>query len=524
MRKGYYLAILLMLIICSMALTASALPTDRRSTSRYSNGYGNENGQESNQMAQNQNQVTLTLYVLDGGMNGELLPGVDVTVYDAAGNSIGGVTDSKGSIVLSGQPGTWQFTLAKDGYKTSNLKYTITKSQVAATYLQSIAQSASPQTPAETATYSQGTTESTQPAEATQTVSTTQPAQSQEPVSLKIDVYESSLNGTALSGVQVTGQDAAGNSFEGTTDSNGAVVLSGQPGTWQFTFTKEGYQTLNLNYNVTETEEVAAFLQKAAQSASPQTPAETATYSQGTTESTQPAEATQTVSTTQPAQSQEPVSLKIDIYESSLNGTALSGVQVTGQDAAGNSFEGATDSNGAVVLSGQPGTWQFTFTKEGYQTLNLNYNVTETEEVAAFLQKAAQSTPQSITQTSPQSQGLVDFTVYVHQGDLNGTALSGVQVTGQDAVGNNFSAITDSGGSAVVSGQPGTWQFSFAKDGYGTLNLSYNVTQTDYGDVYLQSADQSTQSEVPVVSQVAPTQTYQQPSLQPAMQTVSATS
>ncbi|MGA9099117.1 MAG: hypothetical protein WB392_09330, partial [Methanotrichaceae archaeon] len=76
----------------------------------------------------------------------------------------------------------------------------------------------------------------------------------------------------------------------------------------------------------------------------------------------------------------------------------------------------------------------------------------------------------------------------------------------------------------VISGQPGTWQFSFAKDGYGTLNLSYNVTQTDYGDVYLQSADQSTQSEVPVVSQVAPTQTYQQPSLQPAMQMVSATS
>ena len=86
------------------------------------------------------------------------------------------------------------------------------------------------------------------------------------------------------------------------------------------------------------------------------------------------------------------------------------------------------------------------------------------------------------------AQEQVDFTVYVHDGSLNGTALSGVQVTGQDAVGSSFSAITDSDGSAVLSGQPGTWQFSFAKQGYEPLNLSYNVTQTDYGDVYLQKS------------------------------------
>ncbi|MFB3765295.1 MAG: hypothetical protein ACE14P_08610 [Methanotrichaceae archaeon] len=82
----------------------------------------------------------------------------------------------------------------------------------------------------------------------------------------------------------------------------------------------------------------------------------------------------------------------------------------------------------------------------------------------------------------------VDFTVYVHEGSLNGTALSGVQVTGKDAVGNSFAGITDSDGAAVLGGQPGTWQFSFAKEGYGTLNLQYNVTSTDYGDVYLQKS------------------------------------
>ncbi|MGA9099375.1 MAG: hypothetical protein WB392_10650 [Methanotrichaceae archaeon] len=86
------------------------------------------------------------------------------------------------------------------------------------------------------------------------------------------------------------------------------------------------------------------------------------------------------------------------------------------------------------------------------------------------------------------AQEQVDFTAYVHDGSLNGTALSGVQITGQDALGNSFEGTTDSDGAAVISGQPGTWQFSFAKEGYQTLNLSYNVTSTDYGDVYLQKS------------------------------------
>jgi hypothetical protein len=86
------------------------------------------------------------------------------------------------------------------------------------------------------------------------------------------------------------------------------------------------------------------------------------------------------------------------------------------------------------------------------------------------------------------AQGLVDFTVYVHEGSLNGTALSGVDVTGQDDAGNSFEGTTDSDGAAVLSGQPGTWQFTFSKEGYGTLNLNYNVTETDYGDVYLQKS------------------------------------
>jgi hypothetical protein len=84
------------------------------------------------------------------------------------------------------------------------------------------------------------------------------------------------------------------------------------------------------------------------------------------------------------------------------------------------------------------------------------------------------------------SQELVAWTVYVHEGDLNGTMLSNVQVTGQDAAGNSFQGITDSNGVVVISGQPGAWQFSFDKEGYDPLDLYYNVTETGEGAIYLQ--------------------------------------
>ncbi len=248
------------------------------------------------------------------------------------------------------------------------------------------------------------------------------------------------------------------------------------------------------------------------------------------------------------ASSQEQVSQTVYVYEGDLNGTLLSGVQVAGQDAAGNSFNGITNSSGVVVVSGQPGTWLFVFIKDGYETLDLSYNVTETGEGAVYLVKSDQPseqiapsqtnsqleaiskstatrqtpletnatpTPLVVTQPNQERERLnptddsmtltassseqVSQTVYAHEGDLNGTLLSGVQVAGQDAAGNRFEGMTNSNGVVVVSGQPGTWLFVFMKDGYETLNLSYNVTKTGEGAVYLVRSDQPSE-------QIAPSQ------------------
>ena len=188
------------------------------------------------------------------------------------------------------------------------------------------------------------------------------------------------------------------------------------------------------------------------------------------------------------ASAQDQAALTVHVYEGDFNGSRLTGVSVSGQDASGNSFQAVTDSNGAAVVSGQPGTWKFTFAKDGYSTLSLNYEVTETGVGSVYLQKATPTVDN------------VALTIDVHEGDLNGTMLSGVQVTGQDAAGSSFQGITDSDGLVVVSGQPGTWQSNFVKEGYTPLSLSYNVTQTDEGAVYLVSADAAQGSQEGAVS------------------------
>ena len=86
-------------------------------------------------------------------------------------------------------------------------------------------------------------------------------------------------------------------------------------------------------------------------------------------------------------QSPEPVALTIYVHDGDINGAMLAGVQVTGQDAAGNGFEGMTDSGGTVTINGVPGTWQFILSKEGYDTINLDYDVTQTEEIVAFFRE-----------------------------------------------------------------------------------------------------------------------------------------
>ncbi len=398
MKRVYCLPVLIFLIISTMAMAASDFSI-KKDTSSTITSVGNPPEYDATQTRLAQQQVTLTFYVLDGGVNGPMLQGVTVTALDGAGNGFKGITDSKGSVVIKGKPGTWKITFSKDGYEPTSTNYDVMTTHAAATYLERI-------------------------------------TQAQEPVALTIYIHEENLTGPQLSGVQVAGQDAAGNSFDQLTGKEGSAVISGVPGTWQFILSKDGYETASLNYNVTTTQAGAAYLKKN-------------------------------------IQVQEQVALTIYIHEENLTGPQLSGVQVAGQDAAGNSFDQLTGKEGSAVISGVPGTWQFILSKDGYETASLNYNVTTTQAGAAYLKKNIQAQEQ------------VALTIYIHEENLTGPQLSGVQVAGQDAAGNVFSQLTSLNGSVVIHGQPGRWQFTLSKEGYMPVILNYNITVTTVTAAYL---------------------------------------
>jgi phosphatidate phosphatase APP1 len=472
-----------------MALTASADYATKNTAPMNYPSEANSRGYEANQATSDQLQTTLTLYVLDGGVNGPVLPGATVIAYDASGSSFNGITDSKGAVSISGKPGNWRFTISKEGYETVNSNYDVTETHTAATYLQ-------------------------------------KNPLPQETVALTIYVHDGNLTGPQLPGVQVSGQDASGNGFNQLTNSDGSVVINGQPGTWQFMFAKDGYNPVSLNYSVTATQTTAAYLQKNPQTqeqvaltiyvhdgnlTGPQLPGVQVTgqdasgngFSQLTNsdgsviingqpgiwqlmfskDGYNPVSLNFSMTGTQTtaaylqriAQTQETVALTIYVHDGNLTGPQLPGVQVSGQDASGNGFSQVTNSDGSVVINGQPGTWQFVFSKDGYKPVSLNYSVTATQATAAYLQK------------NPQTQEQVALTIYVHDGNLTGPRLPGVQVSGQDASGNGFSQLTNADGSVVINGQPGTWQFTFSKDGYNPVSLNYNVTETQATAAYLQS-------------------------------------
>jgi hypothetical protein len=176
------------------------------------------------------------------------------------------------------------------------------------------------------------------------------------------------------------------------------------------------------------------------------------------------------------ASAQSEVALSIYVHEGNLNGTMLSDVRITGQDAEGNSLTSTTDADGIAVIKGMPGTWQLAFEKSDYQPLELSYDALQTEEVAAYLEKTASSQP-------------ITLTVYVYEGSLDGTELSGVQITGRDAAGGEISAITDANGAAAISGTPGSWELSLAKDGYeSVINLGFEATETEEVGAYLKKS------------------------------------
>ena len=113
----------------------------------------------------------------------------------------------------------------------------------------------------------------------------------------------------------------------------------------------------------------------------------------------------------------EPVTLKLYVRDGSAEGPIISYATVKGQDASGKSFEQTTDGSGYVIIEGEPGTWSFSASAEGYETNNWDQEITETDTKDAFLQKAEaqQESPDSVAPDTQDSENSVVGMWKVHE-------------------------------------------------------------------------------------------------------------
>ena len=255
--------------------------------------------------------LALTLYVHAGSASGSVLSGAKVTGQDGAGKAFNQSTDAGGCVKITGAPGTWQFKASKTGYKPETWSQPISETCTRHAFLQ-------PQAPAA--------------------------------LLLTLYVHAGSASGPVLSGAQVTGQDGAGKSFNQSTDASGCVKITGAPGTWQFKASKTGHKPVSWSQAISETVTRHAFLE-------PEPPA--------------------------------PVTLTLYVHAGSATGPLLSGVQVSSEDRAGKKLDQTTNAEGAVKITGAPGTWQFTASKTGYKPASWSQATSETVTRRAFLQPEA---------------------------------------------------------------------------------------------------------------------------------------
>ena len=105
--------------------------------------------------------------------------------------------------------------------------------------------------------------------------------------------------------------------------------------------------------------------------------------------------------------------LTLYVHDGSADGPKLSEADVIGHDDAGESFSQVTDANGFVVITGSPGSWQFTVTKPGYDINSWSQEILETETKHAYIfleTVPIKSVTENETQSTPQNVGISPVT------------------------------------------------------------------------------------------------------------------
>jgi hypothetical protein len=191
------------------------------------------------------------------------------------------------------------------------------------------------------------------------------------------------------------------------------------------------------------------------------------------------------------------VTLTMYIHEGNTSGPVLSGVQVTGQDGAGNLFNQTTNSSGYVTITGVPGTWQFAASKSGYQSNNWSQGITITDTKHAYL--AAESSPPTL----PSGMGaIMGRLMWGDKPVVNGTVVADAKppiIVWSPEEYKKFTAQTDGEGNYLLIVEPENYYLLcslpgsdyLAYESYGVMPLGNKVAAGEVVKKNLQAIDWS---------------------------------
>jgi pimeloyl-ACP methyl ester carboxylesterase len=149
------------------------------------------------------------------------------------------------------------------------------------------------------------------------------------------------------------------------------------------------------------------------------------------------------------------VTLTLYVHNGSPSGPIISGASVTGSDANGVSFSKTTNSSGYVTITGAPGTWSFSASASGYNTVTWDQAILSAGQRDAYLIPTTTSTSvlptvQTVSANISQTSVVINGTITSSGGsvvddrrfDWGATQPLGDAVFAQSisVSGNNFSA------------------------------------------------------------------------------------
>ncbi len=251
------------------------------------------------------------------------------------------------------------------------------------------------------------------------------------PVTVTVSGTVSDTSANPLSGVAITLDDGAGNTFSGTTDGTGAFSIAGVTGNATYTLTAilGGFQDATATVPV------------------------------------------QTTDVTNVAVTMTPVAATVTVSGTVSDATAnpLSGVSVTLDDGAGHTFSGTTDGTGAFSITGVTASTTYTLTASlaGYQDATMSVPV-QTTDVTSL----------AVTMTPTPTSVIVSGTV---TDAASSNPLANVSLTLDDGAGNTLSATSATDGTFSFTGVPVSTTYTLT----ATLTGYQDATQ----QVPVQTAD-----------------------------------